>query len=79
MLSLPCALVEDAEVGGTCGRARQLTNRRYDPNLVEEIAHEAIRTGKPLRTSASTPEYRRHVLRAFVRRALQELWQQGRS
>jgi 4-hydroxybenzoyl-CoA reductase subunit beta len=53
---------------------RKLTGRRFDPELVEEIAHEAIRTGKPLRTSASTPEYRRHILRTFVRRTLQELW-----
>jgi 4-hydroxybenzoyl-CoA reductase subunit beta len=54
--------------------AERLQGRRYDPGLVEEVAHEAIRTGKPLRTSASTPEYRRHILRTFVRRALQELW-----
>jgi len=54
--------------------AGRLQGRRYDPALVEEVAHEAIRTGKPLRTSASTPEYRRHILRVFVRRALQELW-----
>lgn len=51
-----------------------LRGKRYDPALVEQVAHEAIRTGKPLRTSASTPEYRRHMLRVFVRRALQELW-----
>jgi len=56
--------------------ARLLRGRRYDPALVEEVAHEAIRRGKPLRTSASTPEYRRHILRVFVRRALQELWLQ---
>ena len=55
--------------------ARLLRGRRYDPSLVEEVAHEAIRTGKPLRTSASTPEYRRHILRVFVRRALKELWE----
>jgi len=55
--------------------ARLLRGRRYDPALVEEVAHEAIRTGKPLRTSASTPEYRRHILRVFVRRALKELWE----
>jgi len=51
-----------------------LRGRSYDPSLVEQVAHEAIRTGKPLRTSAATPEYRRHILRAFVRRALRELW-----
>ena len=54
--------------------ANRLTGRRYDPDLVEEVAHEAIRTAKPLRTSASTMEYRRHMVRVFVRRALTELW-----
>jgi len=84
------AAVMKKDADGTCREARlaltavnpapklvdvhRLTGRRYDPNLVEEVAHEAIRTGKPLRTSASTPEYRRHILRTFVRRALQELW-----
>lgn len=56
-----------------------LKGRRYDPALVEEVAHEAIRTGKPLRTSASAPEYRRHMIRVFVRRALEELWLKGSS
>ncbi len=54
--------------------AERLRGRRFEPELVEEVAHEAIRTGKPLRTSASTPEYRRHMVRVFVRRALQEVW-----
>ena len=61
-------LVEAAEI---------LKGRRYDPALVEEVAHAAIRTGKPLRTSASVPEYRRHMVRVFVRRALDELWMNG--
>ncbi|HEV2178107.1 MAG TPA: FAD binding domain-containing protein [Terriglobia bacterium] len=56
-----------------------LAGKRYQPELVEEIAHEAIRTGKPLRTSASTMEYRRHMIRVFVRRALTELWLDGQS
>jgi len=54
-----------------------LIGKLYDPELVEEVAHEAIRTGKPLRTSASTPEYRRHMIRVFVRRALTDLWMNG--
>lgn len=54
--------------------AGRLRGRRYDAQLVEEIAHEAIRTAKPLRTSASSMEYRRHMVRVFVRRALEELW-----
>ena len=59
--------------------AKLLQGRRYDSELVEEVAHEAIRTGKPLRTSASSPEYRRHMVRVFVRRALTELWLNGRE
>lgn len=55
--------------------AELLRGKPYDPALVEEVAHDAIRTGKPLKTSASTPEYRRHMIRVSVRRALQELWQ----
>ncbi|HKS95196.1 MAG TPA: FAD binding domain-containing protein [Terriglobia bacterium] len=55
----------------------RLRGRRYDLALVDEVAHEAIRTAKPLRTSASTMEYRRHMVRVFVRRALGELWRNG--
>jgi 4-hydroxybenzoyl-CoA reductase subunit beta len=58
--------------------ANALAGKRYDPALVEVVAADAIRTGKPLRTSASTMEYRRHMIRVFVRRALQELWLDGR-
>lgn len=57
--------------------AELLTGKTYDPELVERVAHEAARTGKPLKTSASTPEYRRHMVRVFVRRALRELWLNG--
>lgn len=59
--------------------AELLKGKRYSAELVEEVAHEAIRTAKPLRTSASTPEYRRHMVRVFVRRALEELWRDGAS
>lgn len=51
-----------------------LKGKHYSEELVEAVAHEAIRTGKPLRTSASTPEYRRYMVRVFVRRALRDLW-----
>ena len=54
-----------------------LKGRRYDPALAEEVAHDAIRTAKPLRTSASTMEYRRHMVRVFVRRALRDVWSTG--
>ncbi len=57
--------------------AALLHGHPYGAALVEEVAHEALRTGKPLRTSASTPEYRRYILRVFVRRALEELWRNG--
>ena len=56
-----------------------LTGRRASPELMEEIAHAAISTGKPLTTSASTPVYRREMLKLFTRRALEELWQNGRA
>ncbi len=56
-----------------------LKGKAYDAGLVEQVAHEASRTGKPLRTSASTPEYRRQMIRVFVRRALRELWLNGRA
>jgi 4-hydroxybenzoyl-CoA reductase subunit beta len=57
--------------------AELLQGNRYDAELVERVAHDAIRTGKPLRTSASTPEYRRQIIRVFVRRALREVWLNG--
>jgi 4-hydroxybenzoyl-CoA reductase subunit beta len=57
--------------------AELLQGRRYDAELAEEVAHDAIRTGKPLRTSASTPEYRRKMVRVFVLRALREVWMNG--
>ncbi len=57
--------------------AEILRDRVYDAELVEQVAHDAIRTGKPLRTSASTPEYRRQMIRVFVRRALQAVWTNG--
>jgi len=51
-----------------------LTGQRYSSELVARVAHEAIRTGKPLETSASTPVYRREMLRVFTRHALEEAW-----
>jgi 4-hydroxybenzoyl-CoA reductase subunit beta len=59
--------------------AEQLAGKIYSEELVEQVGQEAIRTAKPLRTSASTPEYRRQMVRVFVRRALRELWLDGRS
>ena len=55
-----------------------LVGQAYSPELVERLAHAAIRTAKPLTTSASTPVYRRDMVRLFTRRALEEAWQ-GRN
>lgn len=52
-----------------------LIGQKYSRELAERVAHSAIRTGKPLTTSASTPVYRRDMLRLFTRRALEQLWQ----
>jgi 4-hydroxybenzoyl-CoA reductase subunit beta len=51
-----------------------LMGRKFSPELVEEVARAAIRTGKPLTTSASTPVYRREMLRVYTRRALETAW-----
>ncbi|HEV2385648.1 MAG TPA: FAD binding domain-containing protein [Candidatus Acidoferrales bacterium] len=56
--------------------SERLEGRRYSRELVEEAAHDAIRTGKPLTTSGSTPVYRREMVRLFTRRALEQLWQE---
>jgi 4-hydroxybenzoyl-CoA reductase subunit beta len=52
----------------------RLRGARYSPELVEEVVQAVARTGKPLKTSVSTPEYRRDILRVYTRRALVELW-----
>jgi len=54
--------------------AERLAGKSYDAALVEDVAREAIRVGKPLKTSASSMEYRRRMIQVFVRRALTELW-----
>jgi 4-hydroxybenzoyl-CoA reductase subunit beta len=55
-----------------------LAGQRYSPELVERVAHRVIQVGKPLTTSASTPVYRREMLRVFTRRALEQAWKDGR-
>jgi 4-hydroxybenzoyl-CoA reductase subunit beta len=57
--------------------AEHLRGKAYSRAAVEEVAHQALCTAKPLRTSASTMTYRRHMVRVFVRRALTELWAGG--
>jgi 4-hydroxybenzoyl-CoA reductase subunit beta len=54
--------------------ADALLGQRWSLELAERIAHAAIRTGKPLTTSGSTPVYRRDMVRVFTRRALEEVW-----
>ncbi len=51
-----------------------LEGQQYSPELAERVAHAAIRAAKPLTTSASTPVYRRDMVRLFTRRALEEAW-----
>ncbi|HEV2490746.1 MAG TPA: FAD binding domain-containing protein [Candidatus Acidoferrales bacterium] len=51
-----------------------LRGKRWSQDLAERLAHAAIQTGKPLTTSASTPVYRRDMVRVFTRRALEEAW-----
>jgi 4-hydroxybenzoyl-CoA reductase subunit beta len=52
-----------------------LLGQKWSRELAERVAHAAIQTGKPLTTSASTPVYRRDMVRVFTRRALEEVWQ----
>lgn len=59
--------------------AQDLIGKKWSPELAEQAAHAAIRTGKPLTTSASTPVYRREMLRVFTRRALEETWNSSHS
>ncbi len=51
-----------------------LVGQKLSPDLLERMAHAAIRTAKPLTTSASSPVYRREMVRLFTRRALEEAW-----
>jgi len=51
-----------------------LAGRKFSEEFIERVAHSAIQTGKPLTTSASTPVYRRDMVRLFTRRALEETW-----
>jgi 4-hydroxybenzoyl-CoA reductase subunit beta len=51
--------------------------QKATPELIERVALAAVRTAKPLTTSASTPVYRREMVRLFTRRALEEVWRQA--
>jgi len=54
-----------------------LAGKRISHELLEEASRMAARTGKPLTTSASTPEYRREILKVYTRRALEAVWRDG--
>lgn len=56
-----------------------LVGQKWSLELAERVAHAAIQTGKPLTTSGSTPVYRRDMVRVFTRRALEEIWRNGRG
>jgi 4-hydroxybenzoyl-CoA reductase subunit beta len=56
-----------------------LAGQKWSPELAERVAHAAIQTGKPLTTSASTPVYRRDMVKVFTRRALEEGWKNGHT
>ena len=51
-----------------------MAGQKVSAELVDRVAHAAIQTGKPLTTSASTPVYRRDMVKLFTRRALEETW-----
>lgn len=50
----------------------QLVGSEVGVELAERVGELAARTGKPLTTSALTPEYRREMVRVFAKRALLE-------
>jgi 4-hydroxybenzoyl-CoA reductase subunit beta len=54
--------------------AEMIAGKKWSDDLAAEVAHIAIRTGKPLTTSASTPVYRREMVKLFTERALEETW-----
>jgi 4-hydroxybenzoyl-CoA reductase subunit beta len=51
-----------------------LVGKKWNAVLAEQTARAAIQTGKPLTTSASTPVYRREMVKLFTRRALEQTW-----
>jgi 4-hydroxybenzoyl-CoA reductase subunit beta len=52
------------------GIEQALSGKRIDENTAAAVGELAARTGKPLTTSALTPEYRREMVRVFAKRAL---------
>ncbi len=56
------------------GAEEALRNAHLSDELLETLAQLASRTIKPLTTSSSTPEYRRDIARALVKRAVRQAW-----
>jgi 4-hydroxybenzoyl-CoA reductase subunit beta len=52
------------------GIEQALSGKRIDENTAAAVGELAAKTGKPLTTSALTPEYRREMVRVFAKRAL---------
>jgi 4-hydroxybenzoyl-CoA reductase subunit beta len=53
------------------GVAEMLRGQRSNEDLVGQVVEQTLRIARPLKTSASTPEYRRHMLRWLVKQGLQ--------
>jgi CO/xanthine dehydrogenase FAD-binding subunit len=56
------------------GASEALAGATLSDELLERIADLTNRAIKPLSTSVSTPDYRRHMARVFVKRAVQQAW-----
>lgn len=56
------------------GVAEEFRGQPYSQELVEAAEKIIVRTAKPLKTSLSTPEYRRTILQVYARRSLVQLW-----
>ena len=52
------------------GIEQALAGKRVDENSASAVGELAAKTGRPLTTSALTPEYRREMVRVFAKRAL---------
>jgi CO/xanthine dehydrogenase FAD-binding subunit len=49
------------------------TNGANGSELIEIVRSLAMKSAKPLKTSASTMEYRRHMIGVLVKRSLEKL------
>jgi CO/xanthine dehydrogenase FAD-binding subunit len=55
------------EEAAQCLRGREITSK-----LIEEVAEIAWKTAHPVANTASTPKYRREMVRVFTKKAMQE-------